>query len=216
MIRRLGFIFVIVMSTWSAVDAQTGGQFWVKAFEDLNGNGVRDQGEPVLTRGIGVNLLNADGVVVASALLDSSPNATQGLVGFQFLPPGSYAIVVTSAEYAATTPQTINTTITEGALPTVVEFGGQPIAPALPAAPTPAADNPLAPVMAQLNQFDLVQITAAGVSSLLAMCGTAIIGIILYLILALRGRTREVEEIKMSTGAMRPVKVTETGEYRRK
>lgn len=102
-----------------------GGQFWVQMYEDRNGNSVRDAGEPILTRGVGVSLLDAEGVVVASALLDESPSATQGLIGFQFLSPGEYTVSITSPDYTATTEQSFTRAIETGATPTVVEFGAQ-------------------------------------------------------------------------------------------
>lgn len=101
-----------------------GGQFWVRVFEDRNGNGVRDAGEPLLTRGVAVSLLNSDRIVIATALLDESPNAVQGLIGFQFLAPGEYTLVVTSPELSPTTPAEFTREIAEGAVPTVVEYGG--------------------------------------------------------------------------------------------
>ena len=57
----------------------SGGQLWVQAFEDRNGNGQHDAGEPFLTQGVSVDLLNADGVIVASATLDGAPYASSRL-----------------------------------------------------------------------------------------------------------------------------------------
>jgi hypothetical protein len=71
---------------------------FVRAFEDTNANGKLDAGEALLTRGINVNLLDAQNVTIASALLDQSPTAAQGVVCFQFLAAGQYTINI-SAEY---------------------------------------------------------------------------------------------------------------------
>jgi hypothetical protein len=70
-------LVLVILFVWAALPAaaQTGGQFCVRAFEDRNGSGARDGGEPLLTRGLAVNLLNAEGVTVASGLLESSPTA---------------------------------------------------------------------------------------------------------------------------------------------
>jgi hypothetical protein len=72
-----------------------------------------------------VNLIDSNGVVVTTALLDQSPSAAQGLIGFQFLSPGDYTVAITSPDYSATTETSFTRTIEAGATPTVVEFGGQ-------------------------------------------------------------------------------------------
>src|SRR5688500_4092395 len=118
----LSLTFTLLIAAQVAL-AQSGGQLWVRSFEDRNGNGVREPGEPFLTQGISVNLLNADGVIIASALLDESPNAAQGLVGFQLLPPGQYSVSVTSADYTATAQETFTTTVSDTGVPPVLEFG---------------------------------------------------------------------------------------------
>lgn len=106
--------------------AQTGSQFCVRSYEDTNGNGLLDaQNEPLLTRGVSIELLNANSIVLASALLDKSPNADAGVVCFQNLPDGEYTVLMSSAEYSATTPRSVTKTVSSGALPTVIEFGAQ-------------------------------------------------------------------------------------------
>lgn len=133
--RRIILLFLVmvsvsltsVMLASTTLAQSTGGQFWVRMYEDLNGNGTRDTGEALLTRGIAVNLLNADGIVTATALLDESPSASQGLIGFQYLPPGEYTVVITSPDYTATTDEQFTRMIESDATPTVVEFGGQPV-----------------------------------------------------------------------------------------
>src|SRR6185369_17943230 len=98
--RRLICILTLVFAlSGTAVAAQqTGGQLCVRSFEDRNGNGKLDAGEPLLTRGVSINLLDAGGITVASALLDTSPTAAQGVVCFQFLASGQYSVEVTSAD----------------------------------------------------------------------------------------------------------------------
>lgn len=117
-----GLLFLMVAATFAQGD---GGQFWVQMYEDRNGNAVRDAGEPLLSHGVAVNLIDSSGVVVATALLDESPSAAQGLIGFQFLSPGEYTVAISSPEYAATTETTFTRMIEIGATPTVVEFGAQ-------------------------------------------------------------------------------------------
>ncbi|MGV2435123.1 MAG UNVERIFIED_CONTAM: hypothetical protein LVT10_09825 [Anaerolineae bacterium] len=72
--------------------AQTGGQFCVRSFEDRNANALIDADESVLTRGVAVELLNQYNIVIASALLDNSPNSTDGIICFQQLPRGQYSV----------------------------------------------------------------------------------------------------------------------------
>lgn len=110
----------------AAQDAASG-QFWVRAFEDRNGNSTPDPGEPVITGGLGVSLLNADDIVIATALLDGSPYAAQGQIGFQFLPPGEYTLIVAAPEFEATTETRFTRQIAAGTIPLTVEFGGQRI-----------------------------------------------------------------------------------------
>ena len=123
MLRRSLLITLLCSLCVGAALAQSGGQLWVRAFEDRNANGAREPGEPFLTRGIAVSLLNEEGVIIASALLDDSPNAAQGLVGFQLLPPGQYSVAVTSADYEATGETTFTTTVSDAGIPPVLEFG---------------------------------------------------------------------------------------------
>jgi hypothetical protein len=124
MMRRMAFILTILLGTWTIASAQSGGQICVRAFEDRNGSGSLDSGEPLLIGGISVSLLDQSGTTVASGLLDESPTAAQGVICFQSLPAGQYSVVITSS-YVATTPETININLADDSLPTVVEYGGQ-------------------------------------------------------------------------------------------
>jgi hypothetical protein len=127
---RLGCLIVgIVMLSLvvTGVHAQADGQFCVQAFEDRNGNGLRDAAEPLLQSGIATNLLDSNGIVIATALLDESPTASSGVICFQGLEPAQYTIIVTSAEYRATTPDTLTVNIMPGELPPVLDFGAQSV-----------------------------------------------------------------------------------------
>ncbi|MBC7814035.1 MAG: hypothetical protein H7175_22975 [Burkholderiales bacterium] len=216
-----GVILALLVAVFGVtlVSAQAGGQFCVRAYEDRNANASRDTGEPLLTRGISANLMNAESVIVASALLDNSPTAAQGVICFQFLEPGDYTVQVTSADYNATTPVTLSATITAGQLPTVVEYGGQSAV-----VPTQTAAGGAAPsgdLLASLNdperQRDLIQrLALAGIGSLIVMAVLAIIGFVIYLIA--RGRqpapAAAYADPRYTTGSMRTVTQTGTGEMR--
>lgn len=197
--RRMGWVIIAaLLLITSAVHAQSGGQFCVRAFEDTNANGKLDAGEALLTRGINVNLLNAQNVTIASALLDQSPTAAQGVVCFQFLAAGQYTIDISSADYKATTPVSITTTISDGGLPTVVEFGGQTITAAVNPSTTTNASTASS---ADTNQ--LIRILIASAGTLVVILGMGILGVIVYLVAF--GRRQPVGDVGRTTGSMRAV-----------
>lgn len=107
-------LIVVCVLPLLAAAQDSGGQFWVQAFEDRNGDGVHDPGEPFLTSGVSVDLLNADGVVMASGTLDDAPFASRGFIGFLYLSPGSYTAVISSPDLTPTTAERVDVTITQG------------------------------------------------------------------------------------------------------
>ncbi len=160
----------------SPASAQTGGQFCVRAFEDRNANQALDPGEPFLTRDVAAALLDADGIVIASALMDDSPTAAQGVICFQFLPPGQYSLQITSAVYTPTTPDTVTASIGAGTLPTVVEYGARR-ADALAAAPTRAAR-----VGFTLPENEAVRVGLSLLGALGVMGALGALGLLVYLL----------------------------------
>jgi hypothetical protein len=205
--RRISLILILILAmSGVTVAQQTGGQLCVRSFEDRNGSGKLDAGEPVLTRGISVNLLDAGGITIASALLDTSPTAAQGVVCFQFLAAGQYSVIVTSADFTATTPSTVTTTISEGGVPTVVEFGGQRVG-----VPTAApAGSSVAPVS---QESELARIIISVLGALVVIAGMVFLGVLVYMV-AFRSR-RAVTRINPTTGSTPKVSVQETSENRR-
>lgn len=191
------------------VSAQNDGQFCARAYEDRNGNGTRDAGEPFLTRGIGATLQDSQGVVVATAILDNSPTAGQGVICFQNLAYRQYTLTITSAEFDATTSDTLITELVRGETPPVLEYGGQRADMAV-----------VAPVEVEepLDQDELVErVIVAAVGSAAAMLFTALFGVLLYLLL-LRPRRRTAPTMtppndarymrpdpRQTTGSMPPV-----------
>jgi len=106
------------------VSAQQGeGQICVRSFEDRNQNGVKDASEPFLTDGVVANLLNAEGVIIATSRLAESQRRSEGLVCFSRLAPGQYTVNVISADYVPTTASQYTTQVTETSIPQVFEFG---------------------------------------------------------------------------------------------
>ncbi|MFO7320431.1 MAG: SdrD B-like domain-containing protein [Chloroflexota bacterium] len=178
MTRYIALLLLVSLLATGAASAQTGGQLWVRSFLDRNGNGVRDTGEPFLTSGVSVNLIDSDGVIIASALLDDSPNATNGLVGFQLLPPGEYTVQVTSAEYTPTAGETFTLTVSDTGVPPVIEFGAQPVE---------AVEAPASTAAEPGGAIDEQQLLLASVGALAVMCGMAALGVVVY-VLVLRQR----------------------------
>ena len=200
MIGVLALLFTLV----SNVAAQTGGQCCVKAFEDRNGNGVQDAGEPVVARGLSLNLLNASGVVVQSATLESSQRAAFGEYCFQFLPAGQYSLTVTSSDFTATTPDTMTAGVSETGAPVVMQFGGQRATSST--AITPAAS-------AAQQQAQAAQMVIAGVAALFVIAVMGVIGVLVYA-LAFRGRLQAAAatDARRTTDSMPAVRTADTGE----
>src|SRR5262245_44586790 len=122
---RTGFLALMIftlLGVAQATAAQGNGQLCIRSFEDRNRNGQLDGGEPLLTRGVSVNLQDASGITIASALLDQSPTAAQGVVCFPSLAAGQYTVTITSADYTPTTPASITTAITDTGLPAVIQY----------------------------------------------------------------------------------------------
>lgn len=208
-IYRLSGIALLVFTLLSSmVSAQGGGQFCLRAFEDRNGNGTQDGGEPLLTRGLSVNLLDAQSITIASALLDQSPTAAQGVVCFQFLTAGQYTLTVTSAEYNATTPTSVTTSIAEGGLPTLVEFGGRLIGSEASATPTSSS-------AALTDRDTLARVLVSALAALVVVGVMMILGVAVYL-LAFRNRKPPVSaalDPRRTTGSMSAVRARDTGEF---
>jgi len=190
---RIGILLVLLTVTGVIWAQQSGGDFCVRAFEDLNGSGVRDTSdseafEPLLRAGIGADLLDETGVIVASALLADSPTADQGVICFQLLPEGQYTIQITSAEYRPTTPDAMTASIRAGELPAVMELGVQTLV-GLPETPAPTPNS-------QASQLERILIAAAGAVGVALLM--QVFGLIIYLIRF--GRKPKVAP-KLDTGA---------------
>ena len=205
MLRTLCFIILLAVISGAAA-AQTGGQFCVRSFEDRNGNGTLDGGEPLLSRGVSAELQNADGVIVASALLAESPNAAQGVICFQFLAPGSYSMIVTSADYTATTPTTFEATISQGSIPTLVTFGGQRVS----AAPADTATDAAGDGALALDEDFLQRIVLSLLGALVVMAGMIVLGILIYMVAFRERRQDYVPQRAPTTGSVPPVPPEET------
>lgn len=224
--RPLFTLAVLLLAVCAAVigplraqDAATG-QFWVRAFEDRDGSGTRDPGEPLITNGIGVSLLTETGIVIATGLLDDSPYAAQGQIGFQFLTPGEYTLVIAAPELQATTDTSFTRTIVAGTIPTLVEYGGQRIAlDASPAADAAVETRgllglPLALTEVQRSEIGRIALAALGAAIVAGVM--FFIGMLVYAGLLRRKYRREMAALRAryTTGSLPAVEVS-TGEYER-
>jgi hypothetical protein len=209
MITRLIALTILLLAVMPVLAQESGeqGQFWVQAFEDRNGNGTHDPGEPFLTSGVSVDLLNADGVVMASGTLDDAPYATQGYLGFLYLAPGNYTAVINSPGLTPTTPDRVDVTITGEAALVRVSFGAQRAA-----ASEPAATN----AVTTLVDPQVARLALAGFGAMVVIGVMTAIGVVVYL-LVLRPRRPAATPptaTRTTTGSMRAVRVDETGEVR--
>lgn len=203
---------LVALSSVGEIFAQTGGQFCVRAFEDRNANGTLDPGEPFLTRGVSAQLMDASGVIVSSALLDNSPTATQGVICFTGLSFGQYSMIVTSADFQATTPNQMTVAISPGQLPTVLDFGAQRITAQATGAPVTEA---------AIDREALIErALVAALGAAVVIVFMAALGTLIYL-LFFRGRLKRAAaeaaflKRQSTTGSFPVVQPGDTGEYRR-
>jgi hypothetical protein len=153
-------------------------------------------------------LQNSEGIVIASALLDDSPLAASGVVCFQFLPAGQYTVSVTSADYTATTQDSITTNVSESGVPPVLDFGAR-----LAAVPTavPAPSTNIEGV--ELDQAELVRIIISALAALAVVAGMIVLGLLIWL-LALRNRQPAPARLMTTTGSVPVVNVSDTGKHK--
>lgn len=136
---------LLLLAVAAAGLAQGDGQFCLRAFEDRNGNGAVDPGEPLLTAGVSAELRDAQGLVLASAVLDDAPTAAMGVICFQFLQPGEYTLLVNSGMRQATGEPSFTRRIEAGGPPLLVDYGAR-----MPPAPTAVAPPRAAGNLSQL------------------------------------------------------------------
>lgn len=189
-------IICLMLPTAYAQD-EGDGQICLRAFEDRNGNGSFDANEPLITQGVGVNLLSAQNITVDAKLLEDSPNAGQGVVCFQNLLAGDYSVVVTSADYSATTPTQFSAFVVPQSVPTRFDFGGTIITT------TTSSDSATGTVFTAEDQDRALEgILFGGIGAVVVMGFMVIIGMFIYFAVFRRRMNRILSQ---STGAFRPV-----------
>ncbi len=105
--------------------AQDTGQICLLAYADDNENGIRDEIEAPISRGVAASLLNERGITIASLLLQDAPYAADGLLCFDGLFAGDYQVVISSSEYQATTASSASASVLPGAAPARIDFGAK-------------------------------------------------------------------------------------------
>lgn len=201
------FLLVLMLPA-AAMHAQPqgGGQFWVQAFEDRNGNGTHDGGEPFLTSGVSVDLLNSDGVIMASGTLDDAPFASRGFIGFLYLEPGTYTAAISSPDLTATTPERVEVEVTDSDTPITVLYGAQ--------RGTLTEANAQTAAGGMVLNGELARLALSGFGALVVVGIMVGIGVLVY-VLVLRRRA-PVDVKRTTTGSMRAVRVDETGEWKQR
>jgi len=178
--------------------AQEDGQVCVRSFEDRNNNATFDANEPLITQGVGVNLMDASGITIDSKLLDDSPIAAQGMVCFQQLPMGDYTVLITSADYSAVTLTSFNALVVAGSVPVRFDFGGKLISADLD---TSTSTN--TPTTAD-SQASAIQGLLFGVIGAIVVMGIMImVGMLIYFGV-FRRRLNRLTALQ-GTGSYRPV-----------
>ena len=102
--------------------AQDTGQICLQAYADDNENGIRDEIEAPIARGVAASLLNERGITIASLLLQ---DAADGLLCFDGLFAGDYQVVISSSEYQATTATSASASVHPGEAPARIDFGAK-------------------------------------------------------------------------------------------
>jgi hypothetical protein len=124
------------------------------------------------------------------------------MIGFQYLEPGRYTVVITSPDLTATTPDTIETTIEAGTLPTVFEYGGQ-----RDAAPA-AGSGELSEVAVSEEREQTARLALAGAGAAVVIGGMTLLGLAIYALMVRSSRPRRGVARTMSgvtTGSMAPI-----------
>ncbi len=174
-VRPLGLALLLGIVASLAFAQQNDAQMCIRAYEDRNRSGTLDAGEPFVTKDVGVNLANPDGVIVRTLLLDDSPNATSGVACFTQLAAGQYTLTVASAAYTLTTDSAYVSTVGASAVPLIFDVGLERITTVVPQ--PEAIPGTLTQAQAR---YALERIFVAGIAALVVVVVMAAIGGVIY------------------------------------
>jgi hypothetical protein len=159
------------------VSAQTdNGQICLSAFEDTNGNQLKDQGEAPITQDIVVTLADAQNIIVESLLLDDSSLASNGVVCFQGLAVGQYTLTAASANYDATTTTSFLTAVDASGNVQRFDYGGK-LAISRSTATNASASSVLTP---ERQALILDRLIRSSLGALVAVSILGLLGVVVY------------------------------------
>lgn len=184
--KRMLILLCLSLALVGTSTSQDRGQICVMSYEDRNGNGKFDESEPPVTQGIGVNLQSALGITVATKLLEASTYTVPGLVCIGDLPRGEYQVLLTSAQYRATTDFAFSAVVAPGSAPVRLDFGVTPL-PVVGAERTEAQTS-------QLTDEQLQGLQSIGmglIASMLISLAMLLIGWLIYM-LVFRRRLKRI------------------------
>ncbi len=176
--------------------AQDTGQICLQAYADDNENGIRDEIEAPISRGVAASLLNERGITIASLLLQDAPYAADGLLCFDGLFAGDYQVVISSSEYQATTSESASAFVQPGAAPARIDFGAKRlVAEYLP--------DPVA-IVGALGPAATQTLIVAGLSAAGAIVVMSLLGVLIYF-LVVRRRLRRRQRPRPSAAPPLPM-----------
>ena len=194
--KRLILLILLLSMTMLVTAQQEGGQACVQAFEDRNSNGIQDGNEANITEGLNANLNDANNITIQSILMEDSPNASRGVLCFQFLPSGTYQIQITSTDYAAVSSNVFTVEVSETGVPTLVQFPAQRIVTGIDTSGASTSSS-------ATDRDTLAGLLLGIIGAVVVMGAMLVLGIAVYVLVFQRrlNRLRAVE----GTGPMHPV-----------
>jgi hypothetical protein len=170
---------LLILTVVGIAAAQTsGGQICVRAFEDRNGNGQKDENEPPIIHGLSASLINEQGIIIETMLMDSSPNASSGMMCFQRLEAAQYSMRVSSADYMATTTNEFIGVVSDTGIPVVFPYGGQVIPIEVPQ----TTHNDALSLTARDQQTLFAKLVIAVLGAIIIMGAMMVVGAIIYFV----------------------------------
>lgn len=191
----------------AAALAQDTGQICLRAFADGNGNGIRDESEAPITRGVAASLLNDRGITIASLLLADSPFADDGLLCFDGLLAGDYRVVASSSQYQATTATSARAAVRPGAAPARIDFGARRLVGEY--LPDPVA------IVGALDNAAQQTLLVAGLAAAGAIVVMSLLGVGVYVLFIRRRRRRRAQRSSTAPPAGLPPSQDESDDYLR-